>query len=35
MKKLLDTATIVDAVMLKKMAPTIEPDEVDLFEPIS
>ena len=35
MKKLLDPATIVDAVMLKKMAPTIEPDEVDLFEPIS
>ena len=35
MKKLLDPATIVDTVMLKEMAPTIEPDEVDLFEPIS
>ena len=35
MKKLLDPATIVDAVMLKELAPTIEPDEVDLFEPIS
>ena len=35
MKKLLDPATMVDAVLLKEMAPTIGPDEVDLFEPIS
>ena len=35
LKKLLDPATIIDAARLKKMAPTIEPDEVDLFEPIS
>ena len=35
LKKALDPATIVDTAMLKKMAPIIEPDEVDLFEPIS
>ena len=35
MKKLLDPAMIVDAVMMKELNPTIEPDEVDLFEPVS
>ena len=35
LKKLLASSTIVDKAMLKELKPTIEPDEVDLFEPTS